>query len=307
MNKHANKPVPIVLGSTGVGKTELVHSVAKDLEAEMISADSRAIYKNMDIGTATPPEEYRDEVPYHVINFLHPRERFSAMDYRRLAEKKIKEIRSRDRLPVIVGGSRLYILALTQGIFEGPDRDEDLREKLRNKPSNELHDKLQDVDPPSAEKIHPNDTKRVVRALEVYELTGRPISELKEEADPLNVDFKRIGLNRSREELYRRINKRVDRMLEEGLLDEVKTLVKDGFGPEWGAWETIGYKELAEYLEGGMNFSQAVEGIKANTRHLAKYQQNWLKKLEGVIWLKVESGNRTGLAQKLKEIISDRL
>jgi len=144
----------------------------------------------------------------------------------------------------VVGGSRLYILALTQGIFEGPEADEELREKLREKPSEELHERLVEVDPRSAEKIHPNDTKRLVRALEVYELSGEPISKLKEQTEPLPYDFKLIGLDRPREVLYERIDSRGEEMLDSGLLDEVKALLGEGFGPDWGAWETIGYKEL---------------------------------------------------------------
>ncbi|MFP3953954.1 MAG: tRNA (adenosine(37)-N6)-dimethylallyltransferase MiaA, partial [Candidatus Acetothermia bacterium] len=184
MNKAKGIFVPIVLGPTGVGKTELVHRVALALEAEVVSADSRAIYKGMEIGTATPPESYRDELDYHLINFLHPRERFSAMDFRERAESVIYDVANGGKLPVVVGGSRLYILALTQGIFKGPDRDEELRKKLRDVPGELLHERLGEVDPESAEKIHPNDTKRVVRALEIYKLTGRPISELKDEAEP---------------------------------------------------------------------------------------------------------------------------
>ncbi|MCF7890003.1 tRNA (adenosine(37)-N6)-dimethylallyltransferase MiaA [Candidatus Bipolaricaulota bacterium] len=274
--------VPVVLGPTAVGKTELVHSVAREIDGEIISADSRAIYEGMDIGTATPPPAHRKEIPYHLVNFLHPRERYSAADFRRDVEEKIEEIRGRDRRPLIEGGSRLYIIALTRGIFEGPEADEQLREELREVPNDRLHERLSEVDPRTAEKVHPNDTKRLVRALEVYELTGEPISKLKREAEPLPVEFLKVGLDRPRQQLYERANDRVEQMLERGLMDEVKALVEEGFGPDWGAWETIGYKELALHIKGEYEYEEAVEEIKKNTRHLAKYQQNWMKKIEGI-------------------------
>jgi len=282
MKSDKSTVVPIVLGPTAVGKTELVHRAAKEVEGEIISADSRAIYQGMDIGTATPPREYRNELPYHLINFLDPRERYSAADFRQDVEKKIEEIRDRNNRPIVVGGSRLYIIALTQGIFEGPEADEDLREELRDLSGEELHARLEEVDPRSAEKIHPNDTKRLVRALEVYRLTDEPISKLKEEAEPLPVEFLKIGLDRPRDQLYERANARVEGMLEEGLEAEVKDLVKDGFGPNWGGWETIGYREMAQYLRGEYDYEEAVREIKKNTRHLAKYQQNWMKKIDGL-------------------------
>ena len=286
-----NEPLPVVLGPTAVGKTDLVHQVARELGGEIISADSRAIYEGMDIGTATPPEDYRDEVPYHLINFIHPRERYSAADFRRDVEEKVKEISGRDRRPVVVGGSRLYIIALTQGIFDGPEADSELRERLRDLPNEELQERLRKVDPKTADKVHVNDTKRLVRALEVYELSGKPISQLKEEAEPLPVDFLKIGLDRPREELYDRANSRVEQMMERGLLEEVQKLLDHGFGPNWGAWETIGYKELALYLKGDYDREEAIEEIKKNTRHLAKYQQNWMEKVEGITTFDLEENH----------------
>lgn len=296
-----DEAVPIVLGPTAVGKTELVHSVARKIEGEIISADSRAIYRGMDIGTATPPPAYREEIPYHLVNFLHPQERYSAADFRRDVQEKIGEIRNRDRSPVVVGGSRLYIIALTQGIFEGPEADEQLREELREIPNERLHERLSEVDPRTAEKVHPNDTKRLVRALEVFELTGEPISKLKEEAEPLPVEFLKIGLDRPRQQLYERANERVDRMLEKGLTDEVEALMEEGFGPDWGAWETIGYKELALYLNGEYEFDEAVEEIKKNTRHLAKYQQNWMEKIEEITRFDLEEDR--GVEDSLLDLV----
>jgi len=286
-----DEPLPVVLGPTAVGKTDVVHQVARELGGEIISADSRAIYEGMDIGTATPAEDYRDEVHYHLINFIHPRERYSAADFRRDVEEKVKEISGRDRKPIVVGGSRLYIIALTQGIFDGPEADSELRERLRALPNDELQERLRKVDPKTADKVHVNDTKRLVRALEVYELSGKPISQLKKEAEPLPVDFLKIGLDRPREELYDRANSRVEQMMKEGLLDEVQQLLDEGFGPDWGAWETIGYKELALYLKGEYDREEAIEEIKKNTRHLAKYQQNWMEKVEGITTFDLEENH----------------
>ncbi len=294
MVKENNAFVPIVLGPTAVGKTDIIHRVAREIGGEIISADSRAVYRGMDIGTATPPEEYRDELPYHLINFLHPRERYSAADFRDDVEGKLREIRGRGKLPIVVGGSRLYIIALTQGIFEGPDADEELREELRELPGEELHRRLAEVDPRSAEKIHPNDTKRLVRALEVYRLEGEPISKLKEEAEPLPVEFRKIGFDRPRERLYERADRRVEEMLKKGLMDEVESLVEAGFGPDWGAWETIGYRELALYLAGEYDYGEAVDEIKKNTRHLAKYQQNWMEKVEGLTEFNLDEEENVG-------------
>jgi len=226
------------------------------------------------------------------------------MDFREKVAAKIEEIKSRNKRPIIVGGSRLYILALTRGIFEGPDRDEELREKLRKIPGEELHDRLKEVDPDSAEKIHPHDTKRVVRALEVYKLTGRPISELKREADPLPYNFNVIGLTRPRKQLYERVNHRVEEMMEKGLLEEVEGLVRDGFCPDWGAWNTIGYKELAAYLNDEINYPQAVKRVKTNTRHLAKYQQNWMSKIEDLSTLEMEGEEKSSLQKVLRQKIT---
>jgi len=291
--------IPLVLGPTAAGKTELAHRAARVIsqesektEVEIISADSRAIYKRLNIGTATPLPRQRRELNYHLISFLDPRERYSAMDFRRDVEEKLEEITSRGNLPLLVGGSRLYIKALTEGIFEGPSADEELRESLSKKSGEELHGELEEVDPPSAEKIHPHDKKRLIRALEVHRLTGRPISELKQEAEPISQSVKKIGLKKSKEELYRQIGDRVEEMLERGLLEEVEELVEAGFGPEWGSWETIGYKELVPVVQGDRTLEEAKELIKKNTRHLARYQLSWLRSEGEVNWIDLEERGR---------------
>lgn len=298
------KNIPIILGPTGAGKTDLVHRIALQLGAEVISADSRALYKRLDIGTATPTEKKRNEVTYHLVNSVSPRSFYSAMDFRRGVEEKVGSIISGGNLPVLAGGSRLYVKALTEGIFEGPGADEELRDRLRKKESNELHERLESVDSPSAEKIHPNDKKRIVRALEVYELTGRPISKLQEETEPLPYDFLLIGLKKPRERLYDDIDSRVEEMFQRGLVGEVKGLLEDGFCEDWGAWETIGYKEVVKFLEGELTLDEAKQKIKNNTHRLARKQLGWLDK-EDLCWINVETDEEKAY-EKLLDLVGEK-
>lgn len=273
-----NEPVVLVIvGPTAVGKTQLVHVLAKQIEGEIISADSRALYKWMRIGTDTPPQSFQREVRYHLINFLHPSRRYSAAQFAKDVHRLVGNITDRDHLPLITGGSRLYIKALTEGIFEGPQAAPDLREQLSQHSSSELHKELQEVDPASAKQIHPNDKKRIIRALEVYRLTGNTISTLKQEAEALPFDFRLIGLLRSRSEIYSRIDRRVEEMIEKGLVKEVQGLLDRGFSPDWGAWNTIGYKEVIPYLQGELSLEEAKKNIQNNTHQLARDQLNWIR------------------------------
>ncbi|MFW6421637.1 MAG: tRNA (adenosine(37)-N6)-dimethylallyltransferase MiaA [Candidatus Bipolaricaulota bacterium] len=272
--------IPLIIGPTAVGKTEVAHKLARKTNSEIISADSRAVYKGLEIGTATPEPRLIEEVPYHLISFLDPRRRYSAKDFQRDVEEKIQKIADGCGKPIIVGGSRLYVKALTQGLFEGPGADREIRSRLSRRSGEELHHRLQEVDPKSAENIHPNDQKRLIRALEVYEITGRPISVLQDEAEPLPHSLTKIALLRDRKSLYRRIEERVEELIDRGLVQEVRELLQRGFSEDWGAWNTIGYKELVLHLEGEISLEEAKEAIKTNTRHLAKYQLGWIRSEE---------------------------
>lgn len=297
------EPIPLIIGPTAVGKTEISHQVALAIGGEIISADSRAIYKHLDIGTATPSREQRDEVPYHLVNELEPCERYSAMDFRKDSEGLVREIADRGNVPMFVGGSRLYVKALTEGIFEGPDADKELRKELRDRSSSDLHDELSEVDPPSAHKIHPNDKKRLVRALEVYKLTGRPISKLKGEAEPLPYHFLKISLISSREALYGRIDRRVEEMIKSGLVEEVKDLLQRGFNPEWPSWHTIGYEEMVDYLEGDKSLEAVQSEIKQNTRNLARYQLSWIRNEDEVHVIDLTEYNKDQAVSEILDLI----
>lgn len=289
------------MGPTCVGKTQLSLKLADILKGEIVSFDSRQIYRYMDIGTAKPTKEERDRIPHHLIDLISPDERFTAADYGKKARQIIGQIAGRNKQPIAVGGSGLYLRALTQGFFEGPRADERIRRKLEKEAQEfgepRLFERLREIDPEAAERIHPNDLVRIVRALEVYELTGKPISLLQREGDyePFPMRFVRIGLNIERRELYQRIDRRVEEMISAGLVDEVKMLKQKGFSPKLKALKTVGYQELFAYLEGEVDLSRAIENIKLNTRHYAKRQLTWFRQEQEIIWLDAEDG---GLIQK---------
>ncbi|MGB2769522.1 MAG: tRNA (adenosine(37)-N6)-dimethylallyltransferase MiaA [Candidatus Zixiibacteriota bacterium] len=301
MMPNTNDRVLVLLGPTCVGKTQLSLKLADILKGEIVSFDSRQIYRYMDIGTAKPTKEERDRIPHHLIDLISPDERFTAADYGKKARQIIGQIAGRNKQPIAVGGSGLYLRALTQGFFEGPRADERIRRKLEKEAQEfgepRLFERLREIDPEAAERIHPNDLVRIVRALEVYELTGKPISLLQREGDyePFPMRFVRIGLNIERRELYQRIDRRVEEMISAGLVDEVKMLKQKGFSPKLKALKTVGYQELFAYLEGEVDLSRAIENIKLNTRHYAKRQLTWFRQEQEIIWLDAEDG---GLIQK---------
>lgn len=282
----------ILTGPTGVGKTELAIELALRTNAEIISLDSRQIYKFMDIGTAKPTLEQRRLVPHHLIDIVYPDEYYSVYNFRMDALRAIEEIRKRGRIPLLVGGTGLYIDALKRGIFEGAPRNEELRRELLEKEKKEpgsLRKMLERIDPEAASKIHVNDLKRTVRALEVWFQTGRTISELQKCAKPAG-NFKVVVLMREREELYDRINLRVEKMIEDGLVEEVKSLLDRGYSKELNALKTIGYQEVIEYLEGRESFTKTVEKIKRNSRHFARRQIIWFRRYRDSIWLNAADG-----------------
>ena len=280
-----------ILGPTAVGKTEIAISVAQQLDAEIVSADSRQVYKYMDIGTAKPTPEEQAQVKHHLIDCATPDERFSVADYQRLADAAIQNIQQRGKQAMLVGGAGLYFRAVVDGMFEGPNADVEFRAKLRQEAeefgTEVLHIRLAKIDPTSANRIHENDLVRIIRALEIYEKTGSPISELQqqwERAEP-RYPFIAFGINRPREELYQRIETRVGTMLEMGLLEEVKGLLKRGYDKNAPAARGFGYKEFIDYLDGQYDFQTAVELLKRNTRRYAKRQLTWFRNDARIQWI----------------------
>jgi tRNA dimethylallyltransferase len=294
---------PVIIGPTAGGKTALAVDVALALSsrgtpAEIITADAFQIYRGMDIGTAKPDLAERRGVPHHVIDLVDPGARFTLADWLNAAELKIGEIRSRGGIPIVVGGTHLYIKSLVEGMFEGPAGDEAIRERLRALPATELRSMLERVDPTAAARLHPNDIRRTIRALEVFELTGKPITEHQQQwdkAESVRTDCTLIGLDWSAEQLNPRINARVKDMMKRGLLEEVRSLHSKGLlnacePPAVNqAREALGYKQLVRFLESpNISLEDAVERIKIETRQFGKAQRTWIKRLKfikGGLWI----------------------
>jgi len=280
-----------ILGPTAVGKTEIAISMAQRLDAEIVSADSRQIYKYMDIGTAKPTPKEQTQAQHYLIDCVTPDERFSVADYQRLADAAIQSIWQRGKQAMLVGGAGLYFRAVVDGLFEGPNADVEFRAKLRQEAeefgTDVLHNRLVEIDPESANRIHKNDLVRIIRALEVHEKTGKPISQLQrqwKQAEP-RCPFIAFGINRPREELYRRIEARVNKMLEMGLLEEVKSLLERSYDKDSPAMRGFGYREFIDYLEGKHDFQTAVELLKRNTRRYAKRQLTWFRNDSRIKWI----------------------
>ena len=283
----------LILGVTASGKSTLAFELAKAIEAEIISVDSMKVYRRMDIGTAKPSAERRKQMVYHLIDVVEPSEAFSVDKFLDLTEQAIDDIQGRGKSVVAVGGTAMYIKALLFGLFEGPGSDEEIRTRLQ-KSANEvglepLHLKLQEVDPEAAERIHPNDEKRIIRALEVYEITGKPISFFQKqwEAEHPSGDWTVIGLRREKELESQRMNARVKKMIEAGLVDEVKGLLGEEQPLSKQAAAAIGYAEMIAHLGGKMELDETVEKIKINTRRFAKSQRTWFKTFRNVHWIDI--------------------
>ncbi len=277
--------IAIVYGPTAAGKTEIMVKVCENLGCEIISMDSRQVYRYMNIGTAKPTEEERKLVPHHMVDIIYPNEYYNAYMYRKDSLKVVEEVISRGKIPVFVGGTGLYAEVLVRGIFEGAPADENIRrelKKLHEKEPGILRKMLEDFDPEAARRIHPNDLKRTIRALEVYLKTGKRISELQKGARP-SEKFKVIVLYRERNELYARIGQRVEKMVDMGLIDEVKRLLEMGYSKDLNSMKTIGYQETIEYLEGKYDFQHYLHVLKRNTRHFARRQIIWSKRYKSAL------------------------
>ena len=274
----------VLAGPTGVGKTELSINLAKRLNGEIISADSMQIYKYMDIGSAKVTEEEMKGVKHHLIDVVNPGKEFSVSDFKDYGEKALKEIYAKGKLPMIVGGTGLYINSLTCNMnFTESEKDDDYRKELdslaEEKGNIYVYELLKDIDPISYKNIHPNNRKRVIRALEVYKLTGQPFSSYNagEKLYDSNYDIHFYVLTMNREKLYERINKRVDIMMDKGLLDECIKLKEMGYISSIQSMQGIGYKEILYYLEGKISLENAVDMIKQGSRNYAKRQLTWFR------------------------------
>lgn len=291
-NKQKKKPLIILTGPTAVGKTELSIALAKAVNGAVISADSMQVYKGMDIGSAKITPAQMQGVPHYLIDILEPDEEFHVVRFQELAKQAMEEIYQRGQIPVIVGGTGFYIQALLYDIdFTSQEEDPALRERYarlaREKGAHFLHEKLKKVDPVSAEMIHENNVKRVIRALEFYEKTGTPISTHNEQERKRQSPyaFCYFVLNDDREKIYERINRRVDHMLEAGLVEEVKALKEKGYHRGMVSMQGLGYKEILSWLDGEISYEEAVYILKRDTRHFAKRQLTWFRRERDVIWV----------------------
>lgn len=286
--------VIVICGPTASGKTALSIELAKQINGEIISSDSMQIYKEMNIGTAKPTPEETQGIKHYLIDFVSPEERYSVADYKKDAKKAIKEILQKGKVPIIVGGTGLYVDSLIYEIeYPEIEFDEEYRDELENQVEKngleELYKKAKEIDPKAIEKISPNDKKRILRILEIYHATGKNKTEQEKESRKKEVeyDYKVYALNWDREKLYERINKRVDIMIEQGLIEEVKEIYKkyDKFPT---AMQGLGYKEVVEYLKNETTKEEMIEKIKRETRRYAKRQMTWFRKNKQTIWLNAE-------------------
>ncbi len=281
----------VICGPTGIGKTELSLSLAEYFNGEIVSADSMQIYRYMDIGTAKPSLLQRNRVPHFMIDVADPDEPYDAARYAREAGDCIAAIDGQGKVPFVIGGTGLYIRALVHGLCRARPSSPETREKLRREAeitgSRPLYERLAASDPEAAQRIHPNDVYRIIRALEVYELTGRPISESQQAHGFAHTHFDvlKFCLHIEREALYERINQRVDQMVAGGLLAEVKSLLKMGYSAELKPMKAIGYRHMAGYINGGLGWEEAVDLMKRDTRRYAKRQLIWFKKESGLVWM----------------------
>lgn len=289
------KPLIVLTGPTAVGKTSLSISLAKAVNGEIISADSMQVYKGMDIGSAKIRKEEMQGVTHYLVDILEPEEEFHIVKFQELAKAALEEIYAKGKIPILVGGTGFYIQAVTRDIdFTQAEQETSYREELeqlaKEKGAEYLHEKLREVDSKSAENIHANNVKRVIRALEFYHQNGTPISEHNEEqkqqTSPYNLAY--FVLTAPREILYERIDRRVDQMMEEGLLKEVKSLRERGCHRGMVSMQGLGYKEILAYLEGEYPLEEAVRILKRDTRHFAKRQLTWFRREQDVIWVDKE-------------------
>lgn len=285
--------VLVLVGPTASGKTQISLRLAEQYNAEIISADSRQIFKYMDIGTAKPSIADRNKVKHYFVDELSPEEDFNAGKFGKLGREIVNDIIKRKKVPFVVGGSGLYIRSLIDGLFDGPAANNEIREmlyhRLRTQGVEVLLEELRKVDPITASTLLRSNTRRIVRALEVYHLTGVAISKYRQQRPTINFTPCMVGLRWKRANLYDRINRRVDYMIQQGLLDEVRTLQLMGYSESLNSLQTVGYKEVFNYFRGAITYERMIEMIKQNTRRFAKRQLTWFRADKRIRWFDVES------------------
>ena len=291
MNLPEQKSKIIVLcGPTAIGKTTTAIELCRALKGEIVNADSMQIYRHMNIGTAKPTPEEQDLVPHHLVDIVNPDEDFDAAKFAAKAHDVIQFLGRRHILPIVAGGTGLYIKALIHGLFEMMPKDPEIRKELNAKAvkygPGHLYDQLKEIDPETSLRLHPNDLHRIIRAIEVFQISGQPISRYQKQHGFNDKPYKalKIGLVMDRETLYRRIDLRVDAMLEEGLVDEVKGLLEKGYSSGLKSMQAIGYRHMIRFLEGQADWPETVRTLKRDTRRYAKRQRTWFKKDKAIIW-----------------------
>ena len=308
------QPLVILTGPTAVGKTKLSIDLAKRINGEIISADSMQVYRHMDIGTAKITPEEMDGITHYLVDEFEPYDEFNVVRFKDYAKKAISEIYSKGKLPIIVGGTGFYIQAVLKDIdFTENDADTPYRKELeefaRVEGAIKLHDMLKQCDKKAAEAIHPNNIKRTIRAIEYYKLTGEPISRHNEEQsrNESPYQFAYFVLNNEREILYKNINLRVDKMLDDGLVKEVAWLKEQGYDRSLVSMQGLGYKEIYAYLEGECTLEEAIYMLKRDTRHFAKRQLTWFKREQDVIWLsKSDYGREEDILATMLEVLKEK-
>jgi tRNA dimethylallyltransferase len=302
--------VLVIVGPTAVGKTELSLRLAEELNGEIVSSDSRQVYRFLNIGTAKPTPEELARAPHHFIDIRDPDQYYSAGEYGREARDCIDHVFQKNKTPIVVGGSGFYVQALVDGLFapklSDPQVKEKWRQRIRQGGRDVVFQHLLKVDPLAAERLHPHDEQRIVRALEVWELSGKPISDFRS-GDEQPGDFQPVlvGLHRDREKLYRRIEARVDMMIHDGLVDEVEHLQKMGFGPDLNALRTVGYKEVFDFFAETISYDDMIDLVKRNTRRYAKRQLTWFRRDARINWISLDDQHVESVLKKIIEIFTN--
>ncbi len=293
------KPLIVITGPTATGKTDFSIKLAREIGGEIISADSMQVYKGLDVGTDKVSEEIREEIPHYLIDVVEPTQKFSVADFVKEADKAIKKIWEKGKYPIVVGGTGFYIRALLYGLPQTPPSREEIRRELSKVSTEELYKEVKRVSPEYAEKVGKKDRKRLIRALEVYRITGKPITAFKREQKEPKYPFLGYFLYRNRQELYRRIEERVESKVKRGLLNEAKKLLS--YGKDLTALQALGYKEMKGYLQGKMGLEEAKELLKRRTKEFAKRQFTWFKREKGFKWVNLSEVGQDELINLIKE------